>query len=415
MTHTILHVGDLHLCSSHPRNGDRLEAFDQIVAHAEACDTLAATVIPGDLFHQKPTTQDRNDLAPRLIALANRAPVLMVYGNHDEAGSLDIFQRLEAQFRIVVASEPRVYRDWTLGGLGIACFAMPWPHKAGLVAMGTAHGAIGQDARTLLDPVFLAGATELESDPDALPIVIGHATIGGAVASTGQPQIGMSGIDVDAALLARFGRGVYLGFNHIHKHQTIHGAVYAGSVARLDFAEREPKGFVEVEYQRDGNRWEYRWRFVPLDVPAMLHVEGRLHRDGFAFVAVDGETTDGIAEDVIRGADVKVTYRFNKAEVGALDVAHIHATFAGCRSLKLDPIAEVEHTVRAPEIAAAATLDEKVLRYAERQQIPVTTGLRTKLTALQALEAEQVLSQVATQCAEAGAASAVTPAEAGAF
>ena len=105
--------------------------------------------------------------------------------------------------------------------------------------------------------------------------------------STGQPQIGTE-IELDPGLLARLGP-IYKGLNHIHKHQAITGAVYAGSICRLDFAEMEPKGFIEIEYQRDGKTWEHRWRFVPLDVPKMIHVDGDLSRERFLIDSVDGE------------------------------------------------------------------------------------------------------------------------------
>lgn len=409
--HRFIHVGDVHLQSSHPRNADRLNALDQIIAHARAVDDLAAFLIPGDLFHAKPTTQDRNDLADRLIEMADIAPVLMVYGNHDEPDSLEIFTRLDTLWPIVATSTARVLHVGTPAGVTVACFAVPYPFKGAMVAGAVEHQGLSQMTRALFDPIFISAADELATTVanGAVPVMIGHLSVGGAVASTGQPQVGHE-LEIDPSLLARLNvpaiGDLYVGLSHIHKHQRIGTAVYAGSIARLDFAEVEPKGFIEVEYQRDGQTWEHRWTFVRLEVPAMHHVEGRLTRDAFIVTSMDGQPIDREARLVTPwdGADVRCRYRFAKGEVGVLDVARIHAEFAGCRSLLLEPIAESEATVRAPEIAAAVTLEAKVHAFAARQGLQVTPGFDHKLSLLQATSAEAVLQVVSTAAAACGAA-----------
>lgn len=406
-TFRLLHIGDAHLQSAHPRNADRLLSLDQVITYGLTIDNLIAWLIPGDLFHTKPTTQDRNDLAPRLIRMAEKAPVVMVPGNHDEPGSLDIFARLEAMWGIFVADRPRVLRFETPLGQEVACFAMPYPFKAAMVAAGVEHQALGATTQALFDPIFMQAAADLADAvrAGALPVMIGHLSVGGAIASTGQPQIGTE-LEVSPAQLARLNvpavGNLYQGLNHIHKHQTVGTAVYAGSIARLDFSEVEDKGFIEVEYQRDGTTWEHRWRFLPLPVPKMMHVEGRLTREAFLIDTIDGEPWPHVHGQRWDGIDVRCRYRFVKAEIGALDVAKVHAEFAGCRSLVLDPIAELEHSVRAPEIAAAVTLDAKVEAYAARQGLTLTDGLRAKLAALQGTDAERVLAQVTTQLASVG-------------
>lgn len=419
MTCRILHVGDVHLQSTHERNADRLASLRQITDHASQVDHLAAILIPGDLFHTRPTTQDRNDLADVLQGLARYAPVLLAQGNHDEPGSLDLYTRLKSQWPIYLATRPEVLlvpAVHTPTGIPIACFALPYPHKAGMVGAGVAPEALGQTTRSLFDPIFLSAAEELQAAvrDGALPVMMGHVSIGGAVSSTGQPQIGHE-LEIDPALLARLNQpavgDLYCGLSHIHKHQAIGTGVYAGSIARLDFGEREPKGFVEIEYQRDGATWEHRWRFVPLDVPGMVHIEGELTPSGFRPDHDDwmcqachgeGDGTESLPCEACVGTghrswssvDVRVRYRFLKAEVDALDVAHIHAQFADARSLKLDPVPVLEHTVRAPEIQEAETLEAKVRAYAAHVGLPATDGLMAKVSALQAGDGASVLRYV---------------------
>jgi hypothetical protein len=402
--HVFIHIGDTHLCASHPRNADRLDALDQVIARARVTERIAAFLWPGDLFHQKSTPEDRNALVDRLLRLTDLAPVVIAYGNHDQAGDLDVLGNLNGIWPVYVIDRPRVIRFMTATDAEAACFVLPYLHRDGLVAAGVEHALLGQDARALLEPVFMSAAAELATAEagGAIPLAMMHVNVGGSVSSTGQPQIGRE-IELDAELLARLG-SIYVAANHIHRHQAIHGAVYAGSICRLDFGEAEAKGYVEIEYARSGPGWAHGWAFRSLDVPAQHVVEGRLDRDGFRVLSIDGDAADGADASLWQGADIRVKYSYLKSDVGALDVATIHAEFAGCRSLKLDGTPELERAVRAPQVVAAQTVDEKVVAWCELNRIPVTPGLRDKLTALQAREADAVLADVAALVADAGTA-----------
>ena len=404
--HVFLHVGDTHLCSAHPRNADRLAALDQIIAHARTVEGLAAILWPGDLYHQKSTVDDRNSLVECVRAFAALAPVLIAYGNHDSLGDLDILAKLETRWPVYVIDRPRVARFETATGVDAAAFVLPYPHKGGLVAAGVEHEQLGQDARGLLEPVFIAAAHELQGEAaaGALTLAIGHVNVGGARSSVGQPQIGRE-IELDPGLLARLGF-IYVGLNHIHRHQEIAGAVYAGSVCRMDFGEQEIKGFIEAECV-DG-AWD--WRFVPLDVPRQLHVEGALTRTGFTVRTVNDEPVSTgpdvpglvlLGIDDWKDADVRCRYAFKKSEISALDVAKIHAEFAGCRSLKLDGVPELEREIRAPEVIAAPTLTAKAEACCRTMGLAVTDGLQAKLAALQTADADTLMRGVALAAEQA--------------
>ncbi len=399
-----VHIGDTHIGPG-PRLADKLGVLDQIIVWVDRLadeGRLAAILWPGDLFHARSTIEDRNLLAPRLQRLAQRAPVVLLDGNHDAPGDLEILSRLHAFYPIHVVSEPKILHVSCATGAIARIACLPYPHRAGLVGGGVAHEDLGQVARQLLEPAFMLFASELDAAQvdGAIPLFIGHVNVGGSVSSTGQPQIGRE-IELDPALLARVGP-VYKGLNHIHRHQEIAGAVYAGSICRMDYGENEDKGFVLAEF--DDERYDWSWKFVPLDVPAQYLVEGDLTRKGFTLTSAppcqicDGFECITCAERLRfrsdwDGADVRCRYRYKKSETGTLDVAHIMAEFAGCRSLKLDPNAELEHSVRAPEIAAAVTLDAKVEAYFTRREIPFTPGVAAKLAALQQQPAETLLAQ----------------------
>jgi exonuclease SbcD len=402
--HVFLHIGDGHFGPG-DRNVDRYEALEQIIEHGLELAVkreLAAWLWPGDLGHARLPIADTNTLDACLVQMAMMAPVVICYGNHDQPGDLDGFARLNSVHPIHVIASPQVVHLKTATNALAAIFVLPYPHRAGLVSAGTAHSEVGDTARALLEPIFMDAAAQLREAAiaGALTLAIGHVNVGGSVASTGQPQIGRE-IELDPALLARLESAQYIGLNHIHKHQTVHRAVYAGSICRLDFGEREEKGFIEVEL--DGPAPTHpvsAWHFVPLDVAQQLDITGELTREQFILETINGESHGFCPR--WNGADVRVRYRYLKADAGAIDVDHIREAFAGARSLKLEGQPQLTHEMRAPEIAAAVTLEEKVARYCERHQIVATAGLRSKLTALQSTAPEVVLSDVTRSLATVG-------------
>lgn len=399
-THRIIHIGDLHL-GPNARQADRLAALDLIIATCLAHPDLALWAIPGDLFHARSSIEDRNELAPRLQRMADAAPVVLVKGNHDADGDLEILGRLRARFPIIVHARPNVDYFATATDSMVALAAIPYPKRDGLVGAGVESGTLEQTGSQAFE-VLVMGLVEsfnqiadgvIEDEP-YIPIVLGHANVAGARASSGQPQIGRE-LELSEAALQRFPTSAYIGLNHIHKHQQIGRAVYAGSVCRLDYGEVEPKGYVEVTYLKVGGEWRHTWQFVELPVAPLYHVEGELTRDGFTFIC-----TTGVGGDVVetpatwKGSEVRARYRFNKAEAGVLDVAQIHATFAEAKSLKLDPVPVLEQRVRAPQIAAAVTLEDKVKACCELQGIAWTARHAAKLAALQTQDPAVVLAGV---------------------
>lgn len=396
--HHVLHIGDIHLAPG-PRNADRRDALEQILGTAGVLrqrGELACVWIPGDLFHAEATDDDRNWLGDFLQRMADRAPVVITQGNHDRPGALYLFGKLDAVFPIHVIDAPRVIHVVGATGLALEMFCLPYPHKAGLVGAGVAHDAIAGEAAQRLDAIFLDAAAQLERSMtvgDAIAFN-GHLNIGGAISSIGQPQIGRE-IELSPLLLARLPFRCAKALNHIHKHQELCGAVYAGSIARLDFGENEPKGFVEWIYDDGARTWS--WAFRPLEVPRQLLINGQLTTAGFLFDSGEDAALD------VAGADVRVRYTFRQAEAGLLNLDALRAQFAAARSLKLDPIAIVERELRAPAIADAPTLDAKAEAFCDLNGIDWTASLAAKLTALQAPDGAALLTQLAAELAQAGA------------
>lgn len=399
-THTFIHLGDLHL---HPgsRNEDRRAAIDQIIAESQDV-VVAAWLVPGDLFHSRSTIDDRNWLASRIQAMATRAPVVICYGNHDLPGDLDLFALLAAVHPIFVIAVPHVLRLRLATGVFASIAILPYPTRAGILNAGVASPAVGDVARDALGAIFRGFADQLEMARAMgdITLFIGHVNVAGSITSVGQPNIGQE-IEIDGALLSMLGP-IYKGLNHIHKGQTIGGAWYPGSICRMDYGEIEEKHYLYIEIPDDAD-------LLPnvttrrIDVAPMYHIEGWLDRDGFTYEATAGP--GGAQQDLPppsgpgdpsdwTGCDIRVRYRMQRSERSVLNEKLVTDSFPGARRLQLDPIIDGDRDIRAPEVAEARTLADKLVALFKTSGQEMTDGLRAKLSGLEHQPATQVLTAV---------------------
>lgn len=386
----IIGIGDIHEHPG-PRNADRLRALDQIIDEGRQTSQLGAWVFAGDLFHAKSDAAGRNALDERIQRCADVAPVLIVGGNHDQEGDLDGFARLKASWPISVYTRPHVAVIRLATGEMAGVFCLPYPTKFGLVSAGIAPGDVVHTADALLDPIFMIAAAQLEASRDAgyLTFMVAHANIVGSISSTGQPQWGHE-IEVSAAHLARLGPILKL-FGHIHKPQEIAGAIYLGSVCRLDYAEIEEKRYVVATIAPDSS---FSYVSMPIDVAPMHHVEGTLTRHGF--VPDDQDAWDVKLGDWT-GTDVRVRYRYQASERAVLDEALVRAPFVGALRLKIESVVIPDRELRSPEVAAAKTLPEKLAAY--RKVAQLEPAIAEKLAQLQQQDPAVVLVTVASALA----------------
>jgi DNA repair exonuclease SbcCD nuclease subunit len=375
MIHAFLHIGDAHLAPG-PRQADRLHSLDQILAHGNVLadrGQLSAWIWPGDLFHGRSTVEDRNLLVRYVMTMATVAPVCICPGNHDAPGDLEFLRYLQTQWPVYVWATPGLHTiDLASGLTDFTIYVLPYPHRAQYASAAALNEQLLTVAYARPDLVM----------PD---LVMAHVNVAGSLASTGQPQIGRE-LEVTAHTLAQFrsSHGVepYIALNHIHKHQAfrrdpeegVDFAVYAGSISRMDYGEMDPKGFVQVDY--DGTYFKS-WTFVPLDVAPQYHVEGELTQVGFQWPTNFIEPPESWA-----GADVRVRYSYHAAERALLNFDLVSAPFVAARSVKLEPTPFRDRETRAPEIAAAVTLEAKVEAYCARMGLIWSAALKDKLAEL---------------------------------
>lgn len=413
MSTTLVHIGDFHAAPG-PRNAERYATLDQIIGESLRLPRLGAWVWPGDLFDGLSTVDDRNAIDARLRRMAQAAAVVIVEGNHDRPGDLRGFANLSGAHPIIVVDErPQTIRLPLATGEWASIFCVPYPHKHGLVGAGVAHGAIVETAGHLLDPIFLAAAAALETARanGDITLCLFHANIAGAIASTGQPNVGQE-IELTQQLLDRLGP-IYKGGNHIHRPQEISGAWYAGSTARKDYGEVEDKRFLLVHYgverdavviadDREVPQWMYTVESRPLRIPPMYLVEGWLSRDGFTLFDERTDqvhfpsTTDDVALRFAQrnwaDADVRVQYSYLASERAVLDPQVVHTLFASALRLKVQGVVVPDREVRAVAVSAAKTIPDKLA--AMRPDGVLPAAVVDKVTALQQQDREAVLANV---------------------
>lgn len=385
--------GDTHFRSGHARNEGRLKAMTQIVSEGLDVESLGAWLWLGDVFDQRSSTADRNAVAEFLRAMAAKAPVVLLTGNHEQPQDLDIFARLKTRWPIMVVDTPQTLSIGYLPtGAELAVACLPYPTRSGLVAAGIAPYDVPNVAAGALDAIFAGFAGDLAAARarGALTLMIGHATIGGATSSVGQPMGLEHDIAVDGSQLARLGDIPKL-FGHIHKPQEIHGAVYVGSIAPCDWGEREEKRYLVVQCLSEISDI----RSMPIDLPPLYHVEAELTRDGFFWQVQD--TTDGDVvpkPETFRGAEVRCRYHFKQSEKSVVSDAALLAEFAEAARLEVEPVAVPDRALRSPEVAAARTLADKLLAWCRVDGATVTDGVMAKLSRLEHGDHLQLLTDV---------------------
>lgn len=390
-------IGDTHLQSTHWRNDDRLAAFDAALSAALELPQLRVIVHMGDIFHGATTPEDRLAAADRLERAAKHVPVIEVEGNHGKPLDTSLYTRLRTQSGIHVCTEPELIH---VGGILFA--VLPYPSKAAMVAAGATREAqvkIAHDAFDLMAIEDSAGPWEDWTGPKML---IGHLTIAGAVTSVGQPLVAVE-LEMDPLTLARYGDCPKV-FGHIHKHQVVGDAVYVGSSCRMDWGETERKGWLLVDFHnsRSAKPWTHKWHFKELPIPPMYHVQGTLSRNVFDWQVrkgPDGPIDDmpaarvpctvcgpqtispgdlfDVTEDsqlrctVCNGqrelvdwtdCDVRVRAKYPQAErlVHGDAKERIARMFPNARYRDIELIAVQSRELRAPEVAAAVTVGEKL-------------------------------------------------------
>lgn len=388
-------IGDTHLFGG-SRNADRLRVLRTIVAEGLRVDGLGAWVHVGDLFDARSSAENRNACDELFQEMADRAPILVVRGNHDLDGELEGFARLAARWPIIVVTSAQCVRLTCATSETATVFCLPFPEKSILVSSGVAPADIPQAAAVALDAIFIGAGAELAAARKAgdITLMVGHGTIRGATSSVGQPMGLERDIAIDASQLDRLGPIAKV-WGHIHKPQEIHGAHYVGSICATDWGETGDHRFLVVDVTADSS---FTVESRRIDTPAMWHVECDLSRAGAtnmrATAGPDGETLE--MPSSWKGAEVRVRCRYHQSEGSILESAqaHVKTQFSDALRFEFEPICVPDRALRAPEVAVARTLGEKLRAWSTVAGVVLPDDAAAKAEALDGPEADAVIADV---------------------
>lgn len=325
----------------------------------------------GDVFDAKSTPTERRAVADWLTAVADVAPVVIVRGNHDALTDLQIMSRLRTHHPIIVEEAAGVHVvETAVGPAAVACLG--WPRKAELLTRVSAGVDSSTAASEALRAVLTGMGAEL-AEHDCPRILLTHAMVSGSRTSTGQPLVGCDlelGISDLALARPHFGA-----LGHIHMGQDWTQGdvpfVYPGSPRRTAFGETEAKGFVLANFEwfdgeldgedAPGARWACEgWDIIDTPATTMLLLEAEWDAASGTLVGTH-RLTD------IDGAEVRLRYSVTPDQRDAARArAEEYRTTALARGaivVKLEERVEASVRARAPEIAQAKTLTDKLRAY----------------------------------------------------
>jgi exonuclease SbcD len=245
---TLIHTSDWHLghvLYNHEREAEHDAFLAWLLTQLDEQDA-DVLLVTGDVYDiANPTISTMR----RLFAFLNEAvqrrsslQVVMLGGNHDSAGRIDLPAALLGEGRIrFVGALPR--RD---GAPDCAALMVPLlgPDGAPAALLAAVPFCRPSDlGRHTLAALYAEVAEHAVATADGLPVVLtGHLHVaGGAESELSERRIVVGGQEAEASSLFD-GRAAYVALGHLHRPQTIPGPApirYAGSPFPLSATERD--------------------------------------------------------------------------------------------------------------------------------------------------------------------------------
>jgi len=365
---------------------------DDLEARVAAGDPPALIVLAGDIFDAGSWPLERNAAAAWVQRLATLAPVLILRGNHDRVGDLDLFAKLRARCTITVYDQPAIHRF-----PGGAVAVLPWLDR---VAPGRAHGhySAADEARAEVDALLALLdklGRELAATPPGVRLFAGHLMVHGAKTSHGQPRRQSREFEIGLQDLGRVRADAYL-LGHVHLGQTFFlnraPVIYNGSITRTAFGELEQKRYTLVRLGPKGAQVGH----VITPTTPMLLVEGRWEHGAFSI-----DTNKLLAE--AKNAQVRLTYEVQAEEQAearrGAELVRVALTQIGA-TLKAVPCVIAPARPRATEIVLAKTLADKFDVWCAKN---AKTGAHVDLARRLLVDLEQTSGVMVAGCRGGGA------------
>ncbi len=370
----ILHLSDIHMGSgfSHgrvnPETGlnTRLEDFVGTLgrcidrALAEPVDLV---LFGGDAFPDAtppPYVQEAFASQFRRLVDANIPTVLLV-GNHDQhsqgqgGASLCIYRTLGVP-GFIVGDRLETHRLETRNG-AIQVVTLPWLTRSTLLTRPETEGlSLAEVNHLLSDRLRIALEGEIRRlDPEIPTVLLAHLMTDNARFGAERFLAVSKGFTIPLSILIR-SQFDYVALGHVHRHQNLNPnndppIVYPGSIERVDFSEeKEDKGFVLVELERDRCEWE----FCPLPVRSFRTIKVDVSD------ADDPQATllSAIEKHDIREVVVRLTYKITPDRLDRIENTTLHRALQDAHSYTIQPelVSQLSRP-RMPELGVGRSID----------------------------------------------------------
>ncbi|MCL4380149.1 exonuclease SbcCD subunit D [Candidatus Dependentiae bacterium] len=284
----------------------------------------------GDAYKTATPTPTQQKLLMRCFfrLYAHNIPIVIIVGNHDhpmsfgKATALDVFSNVPVDgFHVV--TKPEIIHLTTKNG-PINIVGIPWPTRHNITLKEEHINSTSQEITEYISQGIGSIIQQLaaELDPTVPAVLAGHLTVSTGIFSGSEKRAiyGTDPVVLPSQLaIAPFD---YVALGHLHRYQNLNpqgypAVVYAGSIERIDFGERnDTKGFCVVSIPSKGNATH---EFITTPMRPFIQLE----------VTVDQheEPTTKILQELARyslqGAIIKIIYHLAANAQDKLDLKAI--------------------------------------------------------------------------------------------
>lgn len=387
----LLHTADIHLgfktygrrdseTGLNTRLLDVRRSFEFVVEQALDED-IDAFLFCGDAYHTAdPTPTQQKIFAECLQPIADAdIPIILVIGNHDHpvtfgrASSLDIFEFLDGDVHFFRKPEPNVRVIETKSG-PLQFIPLPWPIRSQILTKDEYRKMKPDELRQFIEERYVeyvqrraddvrteqmgvtASGDDVPLSPDRPTVLGGHVTVQGSVMAGSERTSLISSepkFTVGQLAVAPID---YVALGHIHHPQNRNAeghppVVYAGSIERVTFKERdEKKGFYVADIDdtspagedaagtNSGSRTTVRFVETPARPFVAVRVDAREAPDPTEKILAALKGVD------VADAIVRVRYHVAESQISQVDTGRIRDALEGA-----EKIAAIERTVDPAE------------------------------------------------------------------
>ena len=370
----ILHLSDIHMGSgfSHGKINSqtglntRLEDFVNTLSRCidrAIEEPVDLVLFGGDAFPDAtPTPNVQEKFASQFRRLVDaEIPTVLLVGNHDQhaqgqgGASLCIYRTLGVP-GFVVGDRLDTHRIETSNG-AVQVITLPWLTRSTLLTRKETEGLSLADVNDLLikrlEPALEGEIRRL--DPNIPTVLLAHLMADRANLGAERFLAVGKGFTIPISMLTRpcFD---YVALGHVHKHQNLNQSndppvIYPGSIERVDFSEeKEDKGFVLIELEKDNVKWE----FCQLPVRVFCTIEVDLSK------AEDPQAVliKAIGKKDIKDAVVRLIYKLRSEQLDQIDTPSLHQALkdAHTYTIQAELVSQLARP-RVPELGAGSSID----------------------------------------------------------